>query len=124
MVISRRSLSKSMPGMVFTRRTEAAGPRTSRTVPFPSFSRAGTGTIGSPSGDTLPAALGATEAAGPLQRLQGLAQTLILDGQRVAEVGPREHGALGHQREHLLREAASWRGGELPHPPHTGPGGG
>ena len=92
MVISRRSLSKSMPGMVFTRRTEAAGPRTSRTVPFPSFSRAGTGTIGSPSGDTLPAALGATEAAGPLQRLQGLAQTLILDGQRVAEFGPREGG--------------------------------
>ena len=58
--------------------------------------------------EALPAALGAAEAAGPLQRLQGLAQTLILNGQYVAELGPREHDAAGQQRENLLREAALW----------------
>lgn len=31
----------------------------------------------------------------PAQRFQGPAQTLILDGQHVAELGPRKHGAAG-----------------------------
>ncbi len=55
--------------------------------------------------EALPAAPGAAETAGLLQRIQGLAQTLILDGQRVAELGPREDAAAGQQREHLLGEA-------------------
>ena len=47
----------------------------------------------------------AAELAGAFQRLEGLAQTLVLDAQQVAESGPREHRAVSQERQQLLREA-------------------
>ena len=46
-----------------------------------------------------------TQPAGLLQGLQGLAQTLVLDAQQIAEPGTRQHRAVGQERQDLLREA-------------------
>src|SRR5262249_19934490 len=54
--------------------------------------------------EPLPTCLRSTESAGTLQRLQRLAQTLILDGKAVTELRSREHHAVGQVSQHPLLE--------------------
>jgi hypothetical protein len=52
--------------------------------------------------EPLPTCLRSTESASMLQRLQHLAQTLILDGKAVTELRSREHHAAGQAIQHSL----------------------
>ena len=106
MVISRRSRSKSIPGMIRPLDVLAGWREGEACGPFRSLVslEAGTGTVRFASVKALPTGRCVAEAAGVFQRLQDLAQTFILHGQRAAEFRSGEHGAFGKQREHLFRE--------------------
>ena len=89
-VISLRTLSKSTPAHGSSSlRDETSWCVT--TVPFP-LSLWGTGTIlSNRSAEPLPTSRRAAEPAGPLERLQHLAQTLVLDRQRITQLRSRQH---------------------------------
>src|SRR5262249_38663298 len=55
----------------------------------------------------LPTRGTAAEPAGALQRLQRLAQALVLDRQGLAELGACQRHARGQELEHALLEAAA-----------------
>jgi hypothetical protein len=69
-----------------------------RSVPF--LYRGGTGTTLI---ETLPARRRAAEAAGSFERLQGVPQALVLDGERLTELGAGEDQTWGEQSKHLVR---------------------
>jgi len=56
---------------------------------------------------TLPASRRAAKPAGSLKRLQRIAQALVLDRQRVAQLRSRQHHALDQKGQHSLLETAS-----------------
>jgi hypothetical protein len=76
-------------------------------VPFPFNSIGGTGTILlNGSVEALPSSRRAAVPAGSLQRLQRHAQALVLDRKAVAELGARQHLAVGQKIKDLLLETA------------------
>jgi hypothetical protein len=56
---------------------------------------------------TLPASRRAAKPAGSLKRLQRIAQALVLDRQRVAQLRSRQHHALDQKSQHSPLETAS-----------------
>src|ERR1700677_131058 len=103
--ISAPTPSESTPGTCvrdpWTVRIEAL-----LTVPFPLISLWGTGTaLHRWSSQPLPTSGRATNPAGSLQRLQHLAQTLVLDPQGVPELRPRHGHALAQKVQHAFLKA-------------------
>src|SRR5271168_309910 len=78
-----------------------------RTVPFPLISLWGTGTtLFGRSVQALPTSGRAAKPASPFQRLQHLAQPLVLDPQGVPELCPCHGHALAQKVQHAFPEAA------------------
>ena len=72
---------------------------------------------------SIPALLASRRAAkpaGPLERLQRLAQTLVLDSQRIAQLRPRQDRTVGQKVQYTLLEACAAFG---PGAPRSPPGG-
>ena len=112
MLTSRRSRSKSIPGMFFPWEMSSVvvgSEVPDRSVPF--FSRRGTGTIRAMSVGTkrraslgtLPACGGAAELAVAFQGFERLPQSLVLDAQLFPELGARVDLAVGQQGKHFCR---------------------
>ena len=108
-VTQLRTLSKSTPGTVLPRSPDTM-PRCSGR-PFRSlFSLWGTGTAPfNRSVAALPTSGRAAKPAGSLQRLQRLAQALVLDPQGIAELRSCHGRALGQKVEHSLSRLRCFR---------------